>query len=292
MENQTTLKTEPTKECVYLPLKDAEEYRAYKIQKKRDEINAAFACSKYSLCGGEDAFKLSERAVRLRQSAALLPLTKLSLVGGYLGKYGIKTDCAVGGTGETLLAVKVYETRLAMRGKASGISVAVTPSLVNSGRFAEIKRELKKLKRIAGKTRFTVRVSGVHAPSALSRVARIACEIKADCFSAPYHSGCERLRLDLTGGCKLEIVGVNDWREFRRLRGLGVSQIVTDKAWEMREQWLRAEDKAEEEEPQKKEELQNTEKTTTEEKRPVLKKAYNPETDYKCELVGDKLKFL
>ena len=291
MENEkTTTQTEPTKDGVFLPWKDIEEYQAYKRRKKLNEIASAFACSKYSLCEGGELQRVCERAIRLGQPSVRVPLSKLAQTRYYLGASRVKLDCYIGGTGETLGAVKAYEARKALRGKASELSVVVTPSLVNAMRYTDIKRELKRLKRIAGKSCFTVCAGATYTPSALTRLARVASEIGANYFSVPYHTGCERLRLDLTGGCKLEVTGVNELALWKKLRGYGTSRIVTDNAWEMHSEWLRGEEKTEEkpkaEQPAQPAPVKKEETPAKEEE-----KKYNPETDYQCKLVGNKLQF-
>ena len=291
MENEKTIQTEPTKDGVFIPWKDIEEYRAYKWRKKLNEIASAFSCSKYSLCEGGELQRVCERAIRLGQPSVRVPLSKLAQTRFYLGASKVKLDCYIGGTGETLGTVKAYEARKALRGKAGELSVAVTPSLVNAMRFGDIKRELKRIKRMARKACFTVCAGATYTPSALTRLARVASEIGANYFSVPYHTGCERLRLDLTNGCKLEITGVNELALWQKLRSFGASRIVTDRAWEMHGEWLRGEE-ANKEKAEKTQE-QKPETDTKEEKLPPPQtaKAYNPETDYQCKLVGNKLQF-
>lgn len=224
---------------VILCEKDADEFRAYKRQKKMDEIARGIAKSQPSLLGGEDVQRVCDRATRLKQPAIRLPATKLFQAQYYLGKTAVKLDCLIGGTGETAMCVKRYEARLAVRKKAQEITLCVTPSFMDSCRYSEVKKEIKAIKRAIGKASLKVRVEKSYSLAALSRLARITCECKAQFFSVPYFDGCERLRLDLTGGCKLEVSDVTDLATYKKLILGGVARIVTENAWEIYTAWMR-----------------------------------------------------
>ena len=224
---------------VILCEKDADEFRAYKRQKKMDEINRGIAKSQPSLLGGEDVQRVCDRAVRLGQPAILLPATKLFQAQYYLGKSNVKLNCLVGGNGETTTGVKRYEARLAVRKKAQEITLCVTPSYMDCCRYSEVRKEIKVIKRAIGRSCLKVRVEKTYSLATLSRLARISCECKAQFFSVPYFDGCERLRLDLTGGCKLEVSGIRDLETYKKLLIGGVARIVTENAWEIYNAWLR-----------------------------------------------------
>lgn len=306
--------TEKRADGVYISQKDAEEYRVYKRRKKLGEISAAISATESSLLDGEDVQKVCERAVRLRQTAVKIPASKLTQAAYYLAGSKVALDCVVGGDGETLSKVKAYEARLAVRKKAREITAVVTPSFLAACRYGEIKKELRRIARAIGKAKLKVRVDCVSYNASLSRVARVACEVGATYFSVPYFAGCERLRLDLTGGCKLEVSGVETTEEFKKLTEIGVGRIVTDKAWEIYSQLLKeadeetrtlfAEKPAERpvEKPVEKPEETPVEKEKTppiEQKNAVLPALCPPpllptssETDYRCRLEGTELKFL
>ncbi len=245
MDKQTHIdesftKANEVKQGVFLSEKDADEFRAYKRRKKMTEVALAIARSEGTLFCGEDVQRVCERAMRLKQAAIKLPLSKLSQAKGYLVGDFVRLDCVVGGNGETLTRVKAYEARMAVKRGAREITVAVTPSLFDGCRYAEIRKELKSLKRAVGKAALKVRVEKISSPGALSRMARICSEIGASYFSVPYFAGCERLRLDLTNGCLLETTGIERTDTFQRLTENGVERIVTDKAWEIYNDLMRA----------------------------------------------------
>ena len=271
---------------VFLNGTDAEEFYAYKRKKRAVEIAERITRSEGSLMGAEDVQRVCERARRLKQKAVQLPLTKLSQAKYYLSGSDVKLDCVIGGTGETLAKVKTYEAKCAVKNGAKEITLKISPSYVDACRFTEIRREIKRVKRAARKAVVKVAVENGCTPTALSRAARMASEAGAKYFCIPYFSGCEKLRLDLTGGCQLQVGGVTDVAAFKRLADLGVQRIVTDNAWEIYNDWLKEES-----------EKQSPQTPKVEEKPKTIVKAAlesavgNPQNDYRCRLEGTSLKF-
>lgn len=331
MENTAQRNQVPTKanetptsqNGVFLNNADAEEYRVYKKRKKLTEISSALARSSSTLMNGEDVQRVCERAARLRQSAVKLPLSKLSQAAFYLAGSGVKLDCVVGGTGETLGKIKAYETRVAVRRKANEITVIVTPSLLDSCRYGEVRREIKKVIRSAGKASVKVCVEKAYTLPALGRLARVCCEMGVKYLSVPYFLGCERLRMDLTNGCQLEVREVETLDDFKKLTEMGVHRIVTARAWEIYAEWLKEVNemnaptstlapvmKTTEEKSESKEKTAKAveiDKTAPAEMQTSgtatpraslgnltatpLAGGKNPETDYRCRLEGSYLKF-
>ena len=320
MENKEISTNEKEKLGVYLSQTDAEEYRAYKKRKKLTEISYAFSRSEGTLMGAEDTQKTCERATRLKQAAVKLPLSKLSQAAFYLAGSRVKLDCVVGGAGETLTKVKAYETKIALRRHAKEITLVLTPSLTDACRYGEIRREVKRLRRIAKKAELKVYVGRKLSLTVLGRLARIASEAGARYFSIPYFLGCERLRMDLTGGCQLEVCDVETLADFRKLMDAGVGRIVTEKSWELYSEWLKEasetfamkpiskesassaleqKEKAEKKEEQCKKEIVSPAPSLLpqgleceKEAAPLSAAPLNPETNYRCRLEGSQLKFL
>ncbi len=290
MEKQTEQNEILTKaeSGAFLTPAEAEEYRAYKRKKQVAEVTGALARSESSILNGEDVQRVCERAVRLRQAAVKLPLTKLSTAAYYLARSGVKIDCAVGGDGETLARVKAYEAKLAVRRGAGEITVSVTPSFLDSCRYNEIRRELKRVRRAVGKATLKVRMEKTNSPTTVARIARIASETGAAFFSVPYFVGCERIRVDMTNGCKLEVSGVKSVEEMRKLVAAGVGRVVTERAWEIYSEWIREANETPIISEAKPKQVPVEEKIveSTAERKP------NPETDYHCRLEGSDLKFL
>lgn len=230
---------------VLLSAKDAEEFRAYKRRKIVEEIMAGMHKSSTSLKNEAELSRVCERALRLKQAAVKTPITKMPVLQKRLGKSKVKLDCLIGGNGETATKVKVYETKLALSCQAKEITVAITPSLVAAGRFDEIRKELRAVRRAARKTIVKATFLEETPVSVQSRLARLVSEVGLQFFSVAYFSGCERLRFDLLNGCKLEVTGVQTLSDFKRLLSVGVARIDSDFAWEMYNEWMQAADKIE-----------------------------------------------
>ncbi len=296
MEQQTIEKqvstTDENGNEVRISRREAEEYRAYKRKQLQADIVAALSLSESTISQGDDVQRVCERAIRLRQAAVKTPLTKLALASRYLMGSRVRLDCVVGGTGETLTKVKTLETRLAVKNKAAEITLLIAPSLVDGCRYGEIRREIKRVKRAAGKVPLKVRVEQTSSLSVLSRIARIACESGAKYLSVPYFAACEGLRTSLGRGCALEVSNVQTTEAFQRLTKAGVARLVTDRGWEIYAEWLK----------QGYEQIEPPVSATSEEKReittqdkqadtPPCECVKNSETDYRCKVVGTKLTF-
>ena len=249
MEKQTDLKMGFTKAeeaqsgRVSITANEAVEYREYKRQKKRAEILGAIARSEGELSDFSEVKKVRENAMRLRQAAVRMSVERLQQIGEVFTRGNMRVDCVVGGDGKTLAKVKAYEARAALRLKAREITLVLSPYSVANCRFEEIRKELKKLRRVTAKAILKVEIDRGYSPSVLAQVARMCCEAGAEYFCVPYFAGCERLVLDLKGGCTLQVSGVEDLGLYKKLCAAGVWRIVTPKAWEMYGEWMKEVDK-------------------------------------------------
>ena len=167
MENQTqqnellTKANEPqeTVKGVILSEKEVEEYRNFQRRKRIDEIMSAMFKSGSVIKGTEGTQQICDQAKSLKQASLQLPCSQLAttkrcLFGDRklyknrrmvkaqdfwrLRKNSPKThiDCLIGGTGETTLAVKMYEARRAVQGGAKELTFILTPSLILNGKYA------------------------------------------------------------------------------------------------------------------------------------------------------------
>ncbi len=241
MENKTKLSETPTKEEGRLLLSetDAAEYYAYKKQKKIAMIMDALARSEGVLDGRDDIQRVTERAARIHQAAVRVSPTYFSLAKEYLLRSSVKVDCVIGGNGETVTKVKMYEARLMRRLGAKELTVVVTPSWLEGGRYAEIKKELRRFMRSAKNLFVKVWVGCDYPYATIARVGRLASEVGAAYISVPYFVGCERIRHDLFGGCRLEVVGVDNLSDFKKMIGAGVGRIVTAYGFDIYTQWMK-----------------------------------------------------
>ncbi|MBR2622717.1 MAG: hypothetical protein IKD15_00655 [Clostridia bacterium] len=299
MENKTSgeVLTKEEKGLI-LTAADAEEYYAYKKQKKINEIMGAMSQSEGVIELADDAQRAMERASRLRQAAVRMKSARFLQARGELSRRKIAADCLIGESGETLARVKAYEMKLVRKMGASELTVALTPSLIDACRYNEIRKELRILKRAVKKCVWKVWVDGHYPYTTLMRIARLVSEAGANFFSVPYFAGCEQLRFELYKGCRLEVVGVDTLADFKKMIGAGIGRIVTSRGYELYTQWLKEADKIQGEALKKTEqkpidapqnEVKKEEKAVD-----ILKggEKKNPETDYRCRIEDGELKFL
>lgn len=299
MENKTSgeVLTKEEKGLI-LTAADAEEYYAYKKQKKINEIMGAMSQSEGVIELADDAQRAMERASRLRQAAVRMKSARFLQARGELSRRKIAADCLIGESGETLARVKAYEMKLVRKMGASELTVALTPSLIDACRYNEIRKELRILKRAVKKCVWKVWVDGHYPYTTLMRIARLVSEAGANFFSVPYFAGCEQLRFELYKGCRLEVVGVDTLADFKKMIGAGIGRIVTSRGYELYTQWLKEADKIQGEGLKKTEqkpidapqnEVKKEEKAVD-----ILKggEKKNPETDYRCRIEDGELKFL
>ena len=285
-QNQVQTKDISTQNPDCLTKTEAEEYRLYKQRKRLDDAAAAMTKTQTQVAGCDDVQLICQRARRLKQAAVRVPLSKLAQAKYYLSGSDVALDCAVGGNGETLAKVKAYEARIAARHKAKEITVPIAPSLLDSCRYGDIRREIRRVKRAVGKADLKVRVERTHSPTALSTVARIACDLGAKYFSVPYFDGCERLKNDLLGECRLEVTDVRSIDKFQKMLTMGVSRIGVERAFETYTQLLK--DSVEE---KKQATVYETNKENTL-KQEVKKEGDKSDKEYYCFLENGELKFL
>lgn len=239
MENTVKQNQTPTNENTLLSHAEAEEYRLYKQRKRLSDAAAALAKTQTLVKMEDDVQLICQRARRLKQAAVCVPPSKLTQAQYYLSGSEVSVNCLVGGNGETFTKVKAYEARQVAKRKVNEITLTIAPSLLDACRYGEIRREIRRIKRAVGKTNLKVRVEKTYSPTALSRIARIACEAGAKFFSVPYFEGCERLKNDLTGECRLEITNVHALDKFKKMLAMGVGRIGVDRAFEMYTQLLK-----------------------------------------------------
>lgn len=224
---------------VVLPRKEAVEYYEYKRKKKREEICEAIARSESVLRQTERVKQVCEKAQRLRQSAVRVTPVELAQVGNCFKERGVTPDCVIGGTGETLPKVKAYEARQALRMKARELTIVLSPSMLANRSYGAIRKELKKLRRIAKNVLLKAQAQKGCERETVSGICRICSEVGVDYFCIPYFVGCEKLTLELSGGCRLEVSEVSDLETYKKLAAVGVGRIVTDNAEGIYTEWLK-----------------------------------------------------
>ncbi len=239
MSHNGGMENAENKNGVTLTRKEAEEYCAYKRQKKISEIMSAMRRSESELTYHTSGIKLCERASRLRQISVRMSPTDLEGRGEIFKRSPLKIDCIIGGNGETFSKVKAYEAKCAVRAGAKELTLVLTPSLLESCRYQELRKELRRLCRVAGKIPLKARVGKAYPQTTLNRVARICSEVGVRYFSLPYFGGCQHLQSELSKGCLLEVYGVENLAQFKEMAGAGIGRIVTNRAWEIYTDWLK-----------------------------------------------------
>ena len=224
---------------VVISSREAQEYCEYKRQKKRAEISAAILRSEAVLSAKDDPKRVMEKAVRYRQAAVRVTPVTLAQSGDDLAAKSIKTDCVIGGTGETLAKVKAYEAKCALRLRADELTLVLAPSLIAACRYGAIRKELKKLRRVARKAVAKAQLDMGYPQATMARVARICSEVGLDYVCVPYYEGCERLKLELFGDCKLQVSEVQTLEQYKRLAYAGIGRIVTRNVQEIHADWMR-----------------------------------------------------
>ncbi|MBQ9113709.1 MAG: hypothetical protein IJY05_02175 [Clostridia bacterium] len=242
-ENSIDLQTRLQKEndALTISSREALEYCAYKKQKKVSSIMEGISRAVCILDEKEDVHRAMAQALRLRVSALRVTPLQLEKNSAKFAERGVSADCIIGGNGETLSKVKACEAKLALRLKARQLTVKLAPSYVNACRYAEMRREIRRIRRLAKKSILKVSVCGGSTAN-LSRLARICSEVGVDYFSIPYFQGCERIKTELSGGVKLEVVGVETLANYKKLVSAGVGRIVTGHIAEFYEEWIKEAD--------------------------------------------------
>ena len=236
--DKTKISTKET-EGVRITQREAEEYRAYKRQKKVAEIMSAIARSASPIDMKDDIKKLANRAARFRQAAVKVTPVVFAQVQRELLKSRVGLDCIVGGNGETTAKVKAYEAKLAVKAGARELTLVLSSSHIFTGRYGEIRKEIQRIKRVGKRTKIKVWIDKKYPYPTVARIARLASEMGVDYVCVPYFFGCERLRYDLLRTCGLEVSEVETLDDFKKMAGAGVERIVTTRVLEIYTEWMK-----------------------------------------------------
>lgn len=311
---------------VSITTREAMEYREFKRQQKRAEILSAIARSEGVLNENDDVGRVAEYGAKLRQAAVRIMPSRLEVVGAFFHRRAVPLDCVIGGNGETLTKVKRYEAKIAVRMGAKELTLILSPYQVMHCRYTELRKEIKTLRRAAKGAKLKVWINKGYPQTCVSQLAKLCGELGVSYLCVPYYEGCEKLRIDLTGGCKLQVSEVETLEEYRKLVLAGVQRIVTERGWEIYHDWMREVEKINfpqlntpitatpiTEKPQTELKPNVSEKPVAEDKeekkqKDVLllpsaahkpleelsetRKTKNAETEYCCRLEGSELKFL
>lgn len=95
--------------------------------------------------------KACDTAKKLRANGVLVSPVNTAVARKRLMGSGVRLFCTVGGTGETLPAVKKCETKRALRAGCTGIRLIPCYSALFGKNFAYVKREIRRIVRAAGR---------------------------------------------------------------------------------------------------------------------------------------------
>lgn len=206
---------------------EAEEFALFKREKQLKKIKADIRKCALEISGSyENAKRLLLKAKTLGVSSVKLRPAYLLLAKECLKSSPVLIDCIVGGTGDTVEKVKVYETKIAYKNGARELSLAVNDELLLQDNFALLKREVKGVKRAfrGGTIKF---YTSLMDKTALFRLGKLAAATGVWFISVPYADGLATLQDELHGACFVEFRGVEDTLLYKDLIDRGASRIAS-----------------------------------------------------------------
>ncbi len=214
---------------------EAEEYRNFKRQKYIAAVNQNIRRACLDLTEVNSVQEISELcALAKKHLIATVRTTpdRLPTVRAALLESQTKIDVLLGGTGKTLWKVKAYETKLCVRSGAGELTVMPNPAFLETEKFTELKKELKKILKKAKTIPVKVFIAKQGELPKLFRLSRLLKELGVG-MSVPYFLGVERIKLDDKTGSFLEVRGVETAAEYQKMIGAGVERIQTSRLVEI-----------------------------------------------------------
>ena len=217
---------------ILLSVSEAEEYHAFKKQKRVEEAKAAMQKAEAEL--GEEEWsaagvkKLCESAKKINAAAVRVPSGYLPLALSALAGSSVKADCLVGSSGEEAAKVKAFEAKFALRQGAKEVTLVLSPSKLKEEKYPEIKKEIKKIAKKCRAALLKVSVNNEVSYSAVKRLSEIASLCGAKFLSVPYTVGSERLKKEVGDRLMLEFTGVKTVADYKILLTAGAERIGTN----------------------------------------------------------------
>jgi len=229
---------------ILLSAKEAEEYGVFKRQKRIQQVLTAVAkavldgkdCDTQETLRAQAALAVRYGVAALKVSPSGLAVARRALLGGK-----VALDCAIGGDGRTVSKVKLYEAKLALAGGAQTVTLTLDKTALKEERWAEIKKEIKKIVRKARRKRaqVLVKIDDKEKLAQNFRLLRLAAECGAG-VSVPYFSGVEQLKSTGRAACFTEVRGVESAEAFMRLSELGFERLQTSCLYEIYSRLMKA----------------------------------------------------
>lgn len=219
-------------EEVLLPAAEAAEYGEFKRNRRETEISFTLRRLLIDASGRESdkaaLKKACDTAVRLRASGVLVSPVNVVRARKTLGG-AANVCCIVGGTGESLIAVKKAEAKKALRQGAREIRLILCCSALAGGNYSYIRREIKRVRHAAKRRTLTVSLEDRGLG-----VQEIALGVKAAC-AAKANGVCVRGEPSLVmqaadesdGKLFVEAAGVENSEQLRMLLKAGATRAST-----------------------------------------------------------------
>lgn len=175
--------------------------------------------------------KACETAVKFGASAVLVSPVNVARAKKTLAG-AIPVCCVVGGTGESLISVKKTEAKKALRQGASELRLVLCYSALTGGNFTYLKREIKRVRRAAGKRRLVVSLED-HSlgEQEISLGVKAACAAKADGVCVRGETALVAKAAETSAGKLLpEVSGVENSEQLRLLIKSGATRASTRNA--------------------------------------------------------------
>lgn len=176
-----------------------------------------------------------------------------------LGECESEVACFVGGTGESVIAIKRKEAKRAMQEGVKTIRLVPCYSALFGGNSAYLKKEIKKVRRTVKKCRLVLSLDD-HSLSKedIERGIHAALEGKADAVSVRGETALALMAVRLSvGRLGVEASGVENAEQMRMLLKTGVEYVLTANAEHIAEELYRAAERGRREENSESESKEN-----------------------------------
>lgn len=230
-----------TEQGVVLTPTETEEYCIFKKQKRISEVQASLSKSETDATVElfSDLKKSTDVAKKLCSSALRTTPNLLTKARSLLVGSSVYLDCIVGGNGETATKVKAYEAKYAVKNGAKEISLRLSSVAFKNGRIADIKKEIKKVRKKARRAPLKVIADKDMDEAELVKLAKLCEASGAKYVVVPFYTGAERLRSEIGSKCMLEITDVETASDYKELVLSGVERIATKKGLEIYDELMK-----------------------------------------------------
>ncbi len=173
--------------------------------------------------------KTCEFAKKYSMGGVLVSPVNASAAAKFLGGCGVRVICIVGGNGETLPAVKKYETKRAVGAGAGEIRLIPCYSALYGGNLSYLRREVRRVKRAAkGRTVILSLEDHSLGEEDVALGTKAACEGRADGVCVRGETQFLLRAAEASEGkISVECSGVENAEQLRALQSLGAMRLVS-----------------------------------------------------------------